>query len=52
MIGNHQDQGGRAELDLNSLYVPPKEIFLLSLGKIQICLRREQGVFSLCSVCF
>lgn len=50
--GNHQDEGRRAELDLNSLCVSIKEILFFPLGKIQICLRKELGVSSLCSRCF
>lgn len=50
--GNHQDEGGRAELDLNSLCVSIKEILFFPLGKIQICLRKELRVSSLCSRCF
>lgn len=50
--GNHQDESGRAELDVNSLCVSIKEILFFPLGKIQICLRKELGVSSLCSRCF
>lgn len=41
-----------AELGLNSLCVATTEIFFFPRGKIQICLRRKLGVFSLCSVYF